>query len=87
MKSLTNSEIPSSNPFQRACSGFQLFRNPPVILKIVPNARYECAQKKTTIEIKGKPEQKFDAAYGTIFRISKCFQEAGKNFILIFLLT
>ncbi len=41
------------------------------------------------IESEGKPEQKFDAAFGTIFRISKClqklyiyfsiFNKAGKN--------
>ncbi len=39
-----------------------------------------------TNERKGKPEQKFDAAFGTIFRISKTFKEVSKNFILIFLL-
>jgi hypothetical protein len=43
-------------------------------------------QKKTN-ESKGKPEQKFEAAYGTIFRISKyIFKEESKNFILVFLL-
>jgi hypothetical protein len=42
--------------------------------------------KKSTSESKGKPEQKSDASFGTIFRINKCFQEAGKNFLLIFLL-
>jgi hypothetical protein len=30
--------------------------------------------KKLTNESKGKPEQKFDAVFGTAFRISKCFQ-------------
>jgi hypothetical protein len=34
-----------------------MFRNPPVILKIIPKAGYECT---------GKTEQKFDAAFGTI---------------------
>jgi hypothetical protein len=29
---------------------------------------------KSTNESKGKPEQKFDAAFGTTFKISKCFQ-------------
>jgi hypothetical protein len=47
IKSLTYCEIPFSNPFQKACSGFliasrALFRNPPVILKIVLKAGYEC---------------------------------------------
>ncbi len=54
MKSLTYCASPSSNPLQRACSGFlkppvalKFFRNPPpVILKIVPKAGYEC----TTLE-------------------------------------
>jgi hypothetical protein len=31
-------------------------------------------RKKSTNESKEKPEQKFDAAYGTVFRISKYFQ-------------
>jgi hypothetical protein len=44
-----------------------------VILKIVPKAGYEC-----TLGSKGKPEPKFDAAFGTIFRISKRFQR-GKQ--------
>jgi hypothetical protein len=38
--------------------------------------------KKSTIEIKAKPEQKFDAAYGTILRISKCKQKLHINFSL-----
>ncbi len=38
-------------------------------------------QEKSTNKSKGKPEQKLDAAYGTIFRIS-VFKEASKNFIL-----
>ncbi len=50
MKSLTNCEIPSSKPSSeslfrlsdsRLCL-LKLFRNPPVILKIVPKAGYEC---------------------------------------------
>jgi hypothetical protein len=35
--------------------------------------------KKLTNERKGKPEQKFDAAFGTIFRISKSFQRSKQN--------
>jgi hypothetical protein len=49
LKSLTNSENPSSNPFQEACSGFQVAacdsksfnRKLPVLLKIVPIAGYD----------------------------------------------
>jgi hypothetical protein len=33
------------------------------MLKIVPKAGYECTQEKIINERKGKPEQKFDAAY------------------------
>ncbi len=36
-------------------------------------------RKKSTNESKGKLEQKFDAAYGTIFRISKCFQRSNQK--------
>ncbi len=43
---------------------------------------------KSTNESKGKPEQKFDAAFGTIFRIElvSAFKDASKNFILNFLM-
>jgi hypothetical protein len=33
------------------------------MLKIVPKAGYECTQEKITSESKGKPAQKFYAAY------------------------
>jgi hypothetical protein len=32
--------------------------------------------KKSINESKGKPEQKFDAAFETIIRIMKCFQRS-----------
>jgi hypothetical protein len=51
-----------------------LFRNPPVILKIVPKAGYDVRRKNSVNESKGKLEQKFDAVYGTIFRI-RCLQK------------
>ncbi len=89
-ESLTNSEIPSSNFLQRAFLGFliaaclkKLFRNPPVILKIVPKASY-VPLKKSTTESKGKPEHKFYAASGQFLEIVSVFKEAIKNFILIF---
>jgi hypothetical protein len=56
-----------------------------VILKIVLNVHVHW--KKFTSENKGKPEQKYDAAFGTIFSESgSVFKEASKNFIFIFLL-
>ncbi len=36
-------------------------------------------RKKSTNESKGKLEQKFHAAYGTIFRISKCFHRSNQK--------
>ncbi len=35
--------------------------------------------KKSTNKSTGMPEKKFDAAYGTIFTISKCFQRSKQN--------
>jgi hypothetical protein len=78
MKSLTNCEIPFSNPLQRVCSDLliaacvskscsepkKLFREPAITVH----------KRKSTNENEGKPEQKFDAAFGTNFRINKCFQ-------------
>jgi hypothetical protein len=42
--------------------------------------------KKSTNESKEKPEQKSDAAFGTILELVIVFKEASKSFILIFLL-
>jgi hypothetical protein len=52
-----------------------------VILKIGPNAGYDCTLEKSTNGSTGKPEQEFDAAYGTNFRMSNVFKEGIKNFI------
>jgi hypothetical protein len=41
--------------------------------------------RTSTNESEGKPEQKFDAAYGIIFKISSVFKEAIRNFTFIFL--
>jgi hypothetical protein len=54
MKSLTNCEIPSSDPPQKACSDLLIaacvskscYVNPPLILKIVQRAGYECTLEK-----------------------------------------
>jgi hypothetical protein len=51
-----------------------------VILKIVPEAASECAysvhRRKPINGNEIKPEQKFDAAFGTILRIRKCLQRS-----------
>ncbi len=55
LKSLTNCEIPSSNPFPGACSGFlisacvsKIVLKPALRpLKIVPKAGFECTLEKT----------------------------------------
>jgi hypothetical protein len=41
--------------------------------------------KKSTNENEGKPEQKFYAAFGISFRISKRFRRRKLNLIIIFL--
>jgi hypothetical protein len=92
MTSLTNCEI-SSNPIQEArssspiatCNHKKLFRKSPVILTIVPKAGHECFLEQFTKERERKPEQKFDAAVGTIFRLVSVFKEASRNFIFIIL--
>ncbi len=65
------------------------FRKPPVILKkLFLKPAVNVHWRKSTNESKGKPEQKFCAAFRTIFRIRtvSVFKEAGRNFIFIFLL-
>jgi len=52
------------------------FRQPPVILKIDPKAGTNEQWRKSTNERQGKPEQKFDVAFGTVFRISIFFQRS-----------
>ncbi len=42
-------------------------------------------RRKSTSDSAGKPKQKLDAASGTIFRISKSFQKASRNFTFVFL--
>ncbi len=55
-----------------------------MIPKIVPKTGYECNMKKLTNENKGKPEQKFDGAFVTIFSISKCFQRSKQKIYIRF---
>jgi hypothetical protein len=65
-----------------------LFRNPPVILKTVPKAGYECTLENIDQLEQRKAGTEIYAACGTIFRITvvSVFTEASENFILIFLL-
>jgi hypothetical protein len=52
--------------------------------KILPKAGHlNVYWRNSTNESEGKPEQIFDAAYGTVFRIS-VFKEASRNFTFIF---
>jgi hypothetical protein len=57
-----------------------------VILKIVSKSGYECNWKNSTNEGKGKPEQNLDAAFGTIFEISKFFHRSKKKLHINFVL-
>jgi hypothetical protein len=41
-------------------------------------------RKKLTNESKGKPEQKLSAAFGTTFKISKCFQRSKQKLHIAF---
>jgi hypothetical protein len=59
-----------------------VFRYPPVILKPVPKGGHDVhwrKLRKLSNERQGT-EQKLYAAFGTIFRISKSFKEASRNF-------
>jgi hypothetical protein len=40
--------------------------------------------RKTTNEREGKPKQKYDAAFGTIFRINKYFQRSKDKLCIHF---
>jgi hypothetical protein len=61
------------------------FRKPPVILKNVLKAGHECTPEKITNESDVKPG-KFDAAFGTIFKISTFFQRSKQIFLFFFFL-
>jgi hypothetical protein len=59
---------------------------PPVILKLFRKLAMVVHWRKSTNESEGKLEYKFYSDYGTIFRISKCFQTSIRNLTFIFLL-
>jgi hypothetical protein len=50
---------------------------------MVPKAGHLCTEKLTN-ESKGKPEHKFDAAFGPIFRINECFQRSKQKLYINF---
>ncbi len=95
MKSLTNSEIPSSNFLRTSCSGVLIAA---CVSKSCSETRLWSWKlfrkpamnehwKKSTNENKGKPEHKFCAAFGrTLFKISKCFQRSKQKHHINFLL-
>jgi hypothetical protein len=60
-----------------------LFRTAPVIFKIVPKAGYEFTLEKITNESKGKSEHNFNAAYGTICRISTVSVFKDEIFLIV----
>jgi hypothetical protein len=78
MKSLTHCVNHSSNPLQRACSGFLIAACVSTV-KVIPKPACDPENsseswlfrywKKSTNESKEKPEQKFDAAFGTILKL------------------
>jgi hypothetical protein len=71
-------ENPTSNLFRKLFPAFlKVFPKAPVILKFAPKASHGCTLAKVDQESQGKAEQ-FDAAFGTIFRTSKCCQSKGK---------
>ncbi len=72
----------SSNPLRRAYSGFMIAACASESCSVTSLLSWKLCQKpamnvhrkKLTNESKGKPEHKFDVAFGPIFRISICFQ-------------
>jgi hypothetical protein len=67
MKTLINCEILSSNLLWRACSGLLIAAGGDPENCTGRKPAMNIQWKKSTNESKGKPEQKFDAAFGTYF--------------------
>jgi hypothetical protein len=78
---------------QKACSGFPIAAYDS---KVVPKAaldtetcsksrpwRMAYAGENCHNERQGEPEQKFYAAFGKIFRITKSFKQASRNFLFL----
>ncbi len=98
LKSLTNSENPSSNPLQETCSGFQVVAcyakccsESRLLLKKFPKAGYDLYSNRTlhgenySMIAKESRNRNSDAAFGTVFRIRNCFQRSKERLKNIFL--
>jgi hypothetical protein len=83
MKSLTNCEIPSSN-------SLPTFYLSPVSLNVVPYPTWDPENCSRKLALNGhwknpqiiateSQNRNLDAAFGTTFRISKCFQRSKKK--------
>ncbi len=83
MKSIAHCEHPSSNHLHELLLVFlrlfKLFRNPPVILNIVPKAGHECILEKINQWERSKAGTKTWCRFGTIVRISKFFQRSKQK--------
>jgi hypothetical protein len=79
-KSVTNCESLSGNPFSgilfRLSDSLLIQKIDPKVSKNVQNG---------SVKAKESREKNLCAAFETIFRISKCFQEASRNVLLIFI--
>ncbi len=80
IKSVTNCEILSRNPFSgilfRLSDSLLILKIDPKVSKNVQNGPMKAKQSR---------KKNLYAAFETIFRINKCFQEASRNVILIFI--
>ncbi len=79
MISLTSCENPLQKALIAVFDSKKLFRKPPVMLKIVPVHAMNVHWRKSTNESEGKPEQKFDVTFVTVFKISKSFQRSKQK--------
>jgi hypothetical protein len=62
------------------CDSSKLFRKPPVILRIVPKGAYDIyIGENLPIRERERRNINSGAAFGTMFRIKKCFHEASKT--------
>jgi hypothetical protein len=93
MKSLTNCDIPSSNPLQRYCSGFLIAACVPKgcsvnclwSWKLLRKPAMNVHWKKSTNESKGKPEI-CCGFWNNFLELVSVFKEESKNFLFLFLL-
>jgi hypothetical protein len=81
MKTQTHSLNPFKTLFTKLVTAF---RKQPcalkIVLKVVCDCEYVSKASCDIFEVKESRNRNSDAAIGTSSRISKCFQEAGRNF-------